>query len=197
VRALNSSNVRVYQNTFVNTVASFERTERSAVGDHFGWHPATGPDVDKREGHVFSGNLVVADARFPKALLRADQVKLLQGKLTKPQFATVDYNLYVRPTAAGSSRSLAVWSPAEGDINQFDFKTLAELQAKFPQFEVHSQSLDLEPGAVLKSPELKNYRPVGVLPVQSPLPADIVKLLGWPQQATYAPGAYQPAGATN
>ena len=62
--------------------------ERSAVGDHFGWHPAAGPDVDQRDGHVFVGNLLVADARFPKALLRADQVKLLQGKLTKAPFAT-------------------------------------------------------------------------------------------------------------
>ncbi len=40
VRVLNSSNVRVYHNTFVDTVASFERNERSAVADHFGWHPA-------------------------------------------------------------------------------------------------------------------------------------------------------------
>jgi parallel beta-helix repeat protein len=192
IRVLNSSNVRVYQNTFVNTVASFERTERSAVGDHFGWHPATGPDVDKRDGHVFSGNLVIADARFPKALLRADQVKLLQGKLTKPQFATTDYNLYVRP-AGSVQRTLAAWSPAEGEVNQFEFKTLAELQAKFPQFEAHSQSLDLEPGAVLQSPELKNYRPIRALLVQSVLPSDIIKLLGWAQQAVYVPGAYQPA----
>jgi hypothetical protein len=28
--------------------------------------------------------------------------------------------------------------------------------------------------------------------VQAPLPAEIVALLGWPQQPTYAPGAYQP-----
>jgi parallel beta-helix repeat protein len=144
VRILNSSNVRVYQNTFVNTVASFERTERSAVGDHFGWHPATGPDVDKREGHVFAGNLLVASADFPKALLRADQARVLQGKLTKPPFNAVDYNLYVRPSSVrDNSPSLIAWSPAEGDLNQFEFKNLAELRAKFPQFEAHSQSLDL------------------------------------------------------
>jgi hypothetical protein len=194
VRVLNSSNVRVYHNTFVNTVASFERTERSAVGDHFGWHPATGPGVDQREGHVFSGNLLVADANFPKALLRADQAKVLQGKLTKPQFVTVDYNLYVRP-ADTIARSLVVWSPAEGDTNQFEFKTLAELQARYPQFEAHSQSIELDPGAVLQSPELRNFQPVRPLPVQiPPLPADIASLLGWSQQSASVPGAYQPAG---
>lgn len=191
VRALNSSNVRVYQNTFINTVASFERTERSAVGDHFGWHPATGPDVNQREGHVFSGNLILADAHFSKAMLRADQVELLRGKLTQPQFAAVDYNLYVRPGSEVPS-SLVAWSPAEGDTNQFNFKSLAELQARFPQFEVHSKSLEFEPRAVLQSPELKNYRPIRVLPVQTHPPADVVKILGWPARENYSPGAYQP-----
>lgn len=195
VRSLNSSNVRVYQNTFVNTVASFERTERSAVGDHFGWHPATGPDVDKREGHAFIGNLVIADANFPKALLRADQVPVLQGKLTKSPFAAVDFNAYVRPISS-VSHDLVVWSPAEGNVNQFAFKTLAELRSKLPQYETHSQTLELDPGAVVQSPELKNFHLIRTLPVQSNLPAEIVKLLGWPEQSTYVPGAYQPAGST-
>ncbi|MGH8017582.1 MAG: right-handed parallel beta-helix repeat-containing protein, partial [Opitutaceae bacterium] len=83
VRVLNSADVAVYHNTFVNTVASFERTERSAVADHFGWHPATGPDVDERDGHIFAGNLVAADADFTKALLRFDQTKALEGKLSR------------------------------------------------------------------------------------------------------------------
>ena len=192
VRILNSSNARVYHNTFVNTVASFERTERSAVGDHFGWHPATGPGVEQREGHVFFGNLLVADARFPKALLRTDQAKPLQGKLLKPQFAVADYNTYVRP-ADTVAKSLVAWSPAEGDTNQFEFKTLAELQAKYPQFEAHSQVLALEPGAVLQSPDLKNYRLLRSLPAAGPIPDDIARLLGWAPKAGAVPGAYQVA----
>ena len=79
--ALNSANVRVYHNTFVDSVASFERNERSAVGDHFGWHPQTGPGVEEREGHVFVGNLLVASAAFRKPLLRFEQAKGLCGKL--------------------------------------------------------------------------------------------------------------------
>ena len=64
VRSLNSSNVQVYHNTFIDAPASFERTDRSAVNDHFGWHPSTGPDVDKREGHVLAGNLFVASETY-------------------------------------------------------------------------------------------------------------------------------------
>lgn len=190
VRILNSSGALVYNNTFVNTVASFERDTRSAVGDHFGWHPATGPDVHERDGHVFSGNLLVADATFTKALLRADQAPALKDKLTKPPFAAVDHNLYVRPATAAAP-ALVAWSPAAGDTNQFLLASPAEVNAKFPQFEAHSRLLDLVPGAVLQGPDLRRYTPIRALPVSAPLPAQVADLLGWPKQDTYAPGAYQ------
>ncbi len=191
IRILNSSNARVHHNTLVNAIASFERNERSATGDHFAWHPATGPDVAEREGHVFTGNLIVGDARFPRALLRAEQAPGLKGKLTQPMFTAVDHNVYVRP-ADSALKSLVTWSPGDGEVNQFEFKTLAELQAKLPPFEAHSSALDLAPGAVLRSPDLKNFALSRALPVSAPLPADIAALLGWPKQETYAPGAYQP-----
>ncbi|HEX2853388.1 MAG TPA: right-handed parallel beta-helix repeat-containing protein [Opitutaceae bacterium] len=190
LRILNASGARVYHNTFVNTVASFERDTRSAVGDHFGWHPATGPDVHERDGHVFSGNLLVADAAFTKALLRADQAPALKEKLTKPPFATVDYNLYARP-ASDAAPTLIVWSPATGSANQYMFKSPAELQQKLPAFEAHSELLPLAPDAVLENPAQKRYAPGRSLPVKSPLPAEIAALLGWPRQDSYTPGAYQ------
>jgi parallel beta-helix repeat protein len=192
VRVLNSSNVRVYHNTLVNTVASFERTERSAVGDHFGWHPSTGPDVDKREGHVFAGNLLVADAQFPKALLRFEQTKVLCGKLTRPQVTQFDDNVYVRGGDT-ASRPLLVWSPAEGESCTAQFGTLAEFQKLHPEFEAHSQYFTGGYGSVLQSPELKNYELVRAFPkpvAEDTLPADIRQLLGWSKQDARTPGAY-------
>ena len=109
--ALNSANVRVYHNTFVDSVASFERNERSAVGDHFGWHPRTGPDVHEREGHVFVGNLLVASESFRNPLLRFEQPKALCGRLTRPQATAVDGNVYVR---AATSGPLVVLEPRRG-----------------------------------------------------------------------------------
>ena len=109
---LNSANVRVYHNTFVDSVASFERNERSAVGDHFGWHPRTGPDVDEREGHVFVGNLLVASESFRKPLLRFEQPKALCAQLTRPQAnAGRRQRLRARRRAAGPS-SCGARSPA-------------------------------------------------------------------------------------
>ena len=65
----NSSNVRVYQNTFVNSMACFGRTGRVPAGDHFGWHSRTGPDVDKREGHIFVNNLLTGRQEFYAAVV--------------------------------------------------------------------------------------------------------------------------------
>jgi parallel beta-helix repeat protein len=193
VRILNSTNAAVYHNTFVNTVASFERTERSAVADHFGWHPSTGPDVGEREGHVFVGNLIVADENFHKPLLRFEQTKVLCGKLSRPQVTRLDDNVYVR-SGDTSGRSLLVWSPVEGENCVTEFKKLEELRRLHPEYEAHSLYLPDYYGSVFKSPELQNYELTRSFPkaaAEDSLPAQIQQLLGWPKQDSYAPGAYQ------
>jgi parallel beta-helix repeat protein len=191
IRVLNAANVRAYQNTFVNTVASFERTERSAVGDHFGWHPATGPDVDKREGHAFVGNLLVADEDFKKPLIRFEQVKGLCGKLTRPHVAQFDDNVYVR-RGDSARRTLMVWSPADGDNCTAEFQTLEQFRKAQPQFELHSRDFANYFGAVLKSPELRNVEPVPALSasVSTALPAEVQQLLGWTSRKSRSPGAF-------
>ena len=192
VRVLNSSNVRVYHNTLVNSVASFERTERSAVNDHFGWHPSTGPDVDKREGHAFVGNLLTADAGFDKPLLRFTQTKALCGKLTRPQVAQLDDNVYVRSGGTGTA-PLIVWSPAEGENCTTRFDSPEGLHQSHPEFEAHSQYLNNEYGSIFKSPELGNYELMQAVPVAEladSLPAEIRQLLEWSKPDARTPGAY-------
>ena len=192
IRILNSSNAQVYHNTFVNTVASFERTERSAAGDHFGWHPATGPDVDKREGHVFVGNLLVADDQFRKPLARFEQTPPLCGKLTRPHVTTMDGNVYVRPAAAGAS--LLAWGPVAGEKCQAELPSLEALRSLNPAFEGHGSVANDTPGAVFKSVELANYEParetLGTVAGDAVPPA-VLKLLGWKPAATRTPGAHQ------
>jgi hypothetical protein len=192
IRVLNSSNVQVFHNTFVDTPASFERTERSAVGDHFGWHPATGPDVDKREGHVFAGNLLVASEGFGKPLARFEQTPALCGKLTRSQMARLDGNVYVR-RAAATTAPLFVWSPVAGDRCQTEVGSLDALRGLDPNVERNGRQIDGVFGAVFKSPELANYEPAGDLVPPAPadaLPPAVRKLLGWPESAAHTAGAY-------
>ena len=176
VRVLNSSNVRVYHNTLVDSVASFERNERSAVGDHFGWHPRTGPDVAEREGHVFVGNLLVASESFRKPLLRFEQPKALCARLTRPQANEVDGNVYVR---AGSGGPLLVWSPVAGESCQVELGSLEELRKLQPGFEARGRSFAEYVGALFRSPELRRYelaRLLPGLPALDDLPADVRRL---------------------
>jgi hypothetical protein len=189
VRVLNSANVRVYHNTFVDTVASFERTERSAVDDHFGWHPKTGPAVDQREGHAFVANLLVAGESYRKPLLRFEQPKALCERLTRPQVQELDGNVYVREGAAGP---LVVWGPLAGESCQRELASIDELR-KESGFEAHGSAFTDYAGALFKSLELRRYELARLLPGLAPagdLPAEVRRLLGWREGEPRTPGAY-------
>jgi hypothetical protein len=191
VRVLNSANVQVLHNTFVDTPASFERTERSAVDDHFGWHPSTGPAVDAREGHVLAGNLFVATEAYTRPLARFEQTRALCGKLTRPQVTRLDGNLYVRQ---GAPAPLVVWSPVAGEACQAELPDLGALRAQSPAYEQNGRVLRAITGAIFQSPERSNYVPVGeaAAPLSVDLlPAPVRTLLGWPESSSRTPGAYQ------
>src|ERR1700690_88158 len=187
VRVLNSANVHVYNNTFVDTRASFERTERSATGDHFGWHPSTGPDVDKREGHMFVNNLLVASDAYSEALLRFEQPAALCAKLPRPQAKEVNGNVYVRAAAA---LPLIVWSPAATDSCSTPLGSLDDFRKLMPAFEASGHQIDKTPRSTFKGPDLGRYELLEAIPAGAPLPDDIRKLLGWTKDQATTPGAY-------
>ncbi|HVT74640.1 MAG TPA: right-handed parallel beta-helix repeat-containing protein [Lacunisphaera sp.] len=191
-RILNSSNVTVAQNTYLNSPATFERTERSAVNDHFGWHPATGPDVDHREGHAFLDNLLVGTADNARPLLRFIQPAALRERLTKPQVRELDGNVYVRQ---GDTRELLAWSPGTtSGLEQF--ASLDAFRQAEPAFDRHSVEFAGYRGAVFQSIELKRLAPApGFKAAASgvPLPERVTGLLGRAAGAPAFAGAYPPA----
>ena len=199
VRVLNSADVRLYNNTFVDTAASFERNERSATGDHFGWHPSTGPGVDAREGHVFVDNLLVAGEAYLQPLLRFEQPRALCEKLNRPQAMQVDGNVYVRASKVtdGTEKPavpLVTWGPAPAsETCSSPVASLDELRTLSPAFEAHGQSLDASPRSVFKSPELGRYELQRPLPgpARDPsVPSDVLKVLGWSAEDAKTMGAY-------
>ena len=196
VWVLNSADARVYHNTFVDTPASFERNERSATGDHFGWHPATGPDVDQREGHVFANNLMVASEAYRRPLLQFEQPRSLCARLQRPMAEEVGGNVYVRATLAGTTAAplpLIVWSPAATESCVVRLGSLDEFRTLVPAFEAGARQLDRTPRSIFKSPDLGRYELLQALPGAAggaTLPADIRKLLGWSEEDARSPGAY-------
>ncbi len=195
VHVLNSAGVRVYNNTFVDTPALFERNERSATGDHFGWHPSTGPDVDRREGHVFAGNLMVASEAYRGALLQFGQPASLCAKLPLSQVKQVGGNVYVRAGLPGAADAppLIAWSPAATDSCVIRLGSLEEFRKLVPAFEADGRQLDRTPQTVFKAPDLGRYELLEALPGMAggaTLPADVRKLLGWSEEDARSPGAY-------
>jgi parallel beta-helix repeat protein len=188
IRVLNSADVHVYNNTFVDNPASFERNERSATADHFGWHPSTGPDVDQREGHVFVNNLMVGSDTYHKQLLRFEQPASLCSKLTRPMAREVNGNVYVR--AGTTTMPLVQMSPATTDNCLAQLGSLDEFRKLIPSFEAQGRQLDRTPRSVFKGPDVGRYELLQAVPGNSILPADVRKLLGWSDEEARSPGAY-------
>jgi hypothetical protein len=195
VRVLNSADVHVYNNTFVDAPAAFERNERSKTNDHFGWHPATGPDVDEREGHIFVNNLLVASDSFTRPLLRFEQPKSLCDTLLRPMASAVNGNVYVRARAAGSGAALPliVMSPASTESCLKTFTSLDAFRQWAPAFESAGQQLDRTPRSIFRSPDLGRYELLRAIPVKPgapTLPLDVREALGWSETEALTAGAH-------
>ena len=190
---LNSSNVQIYQNTFVNSTACIGRTDRTAAGDHFGWHPSTGPDVNERQGHVFVNNLLTADKNFCRPLLAFSQTRLLCEQLDKPQVKKMDYNVYVR--RCETSTPLIFWSPAKNNKCQEAFESPEDLHKVHPEFSANSRYFSNYDGCLFKNPESGDYQLLKEFPASasaSTLPPEIGTLLGLSQKDALFIGAYAP-----
>src|SRR5690606_19078206 len=177
---LNSSGAKIYNNTWINSPLRITRTPRSAQGDHFDWHPASGPDVDERHSHVVRNNLFFSDGNLSEdyALASVEQSPELVERLTTPA-ASFDHNVYVR--AGEMPAELVTWSPVSTETGQADYATLAELQAVITDFEPSGRELSAYHGPLFQSPQLHRYELSADFPAAAAtgeVPAEIAKWIG-------------------
>jgi hypothetical protein len=188
----NAANVKMYQNTLVNSQVIIGRTARTATGDHFDWHPSTGPGIDERDGHIFENNLTVTDKNFNKPLLSVWQPDTLCGIVTKPQLKQLDYNTYISGSDYNTI-ALIQWSTFKNnDCKTLFLNSVDELQKINPEYSVHSSYFPDYHGPLFKGYELGNFQLLKTFPGSSNaamLPPEISKLLG--QTGKYI-GAYPP-----
>jgi hypothetical protein len=194
IQVLNSADVRVYNNTFVDSPALFDRNERSAVADHFGWHPSTGPDVEQREGHVFVNNLMVASDGFRGALARFVQSAGLCSRLTRPEAKEVNGNVYVRPVPAvapAAAVPLVEWAPVPGGAScQAAPSSVEEFQKVAAGYEAAGKQMDRTPRSVFKGFDVGRYELREAIPAGAVTPADVRKVLGWSEADAKTAGAF-------
>jgi hypothetical protein len=196
VMILNASDVQMYNNTFINSMVCIGRNSRSAVGDHFGWHPSTGPDVDKRDGHVFVNNLLTGDEGFNRSLLFLWQQSSLCQQLTQPQLKQLDYNVYIRGKEK-PTYPLILWGPAPDGDCQAEYNTLTDLRADHPGFSAHSVFRAGYDSPLFKGKELGNFQTNPSFPDAKSgvtLPPVIRKAIGQSAGEKGHVGAYPPTG---
>jgi hypothetical protein len=190
---LNSSSVRMYQNTLVNSAVCIGRNARSPKTDGtFGWHSGTGPEVEKRDGHVFADNLLYGDSNYDRQMLFVWQPDSLCKLLPMPQLKMMDCNCFVRG-AENKTKPLILWSAStKNNCTQFPFDSPVALNKSYPEFSAGCV-YDRQSASVFKAPEQGDYR---LLPAfssnkkVSPLPEDIGKLLGISKKNSGYIGAY-------
>ncbi|MBN2062845.1 MAG: right-handed parallel beta-helix repeat-containing protein, partial [Deltaproteobacteria bacterium] len=194
VYILNSADAKVCNNTFFDSTAAFERNQRSAAADHFGWHPATGPDVGEREGHIFVNNLMVASDSLNEPLLRFGQPAMLCDRLPDPQAKKIEGNVYVRADVPEKkSVPLIRWSPAGGDNCQVAFKSLDDFRNAAKGFEKTGIQVNMTARSIFRGPDLKRYdllRPLPEVKNIGIIPEEVRKILGWSRKQAHCVGAY-------
>ncbi|TVZ41390.1 parallel beta-helix repeat protein [Alteromonadaceae bacterium 2753L.S.0a.02] len=188
---LNSADAALYNNTFINSTARFRRDTRSAQGDHFDWHPATGPDVFEREGHIFVNNLLVSSDDYEGPLVLMQQAPELCDQYKGSQIEQMDGNVYVRNPAAGDP--LIVWPAPAKDSCSEDVASLKNLQQLEPKLELHGHVMQGSPRSLFIASDLKRFGLQRALPSEKSLamPENVRKLLGWSKKAaSQTVGAY-------
>lgn len=191
ILVLNSKNAEIYNNTFVNSMVCIARDTRSAQGDHFGWHPATGPDVDDRFGHVFVNNLLTADKDFKNPLMLVWQPVVLCEKLNESPLKSFDHNVFVKDEG-NKYKPLAYWSPLSNQNCQAEVTSFDELK-KVSGTAANSIYLENKHLPMFISPQLKNYRLIDEFPgkaIATEVPHNVKKLLGIPGESKGFIGAY-------
>jgi parallel beta-helix repeat protein len=135
---LNSSDAEIYNNTFINSRATFGRDDRGDDADHFGWHVTSGPGVDERENHVFVNNLLVDTMGLDVPLLYVWQPAEMCERLNNSTLKTFDNNVYVK-TIKEEKPLIALWSPADNDDCQAKITSPKDLNALYESFEANSK----------------------------------------------------------
>lgn len=191
IMVLNSSDVKIYQNTFVNSQVCIARDQRSSDGDLFDWHILTGPDVEERTGHEFVNNLLFGSAEFNEPHLFVWQPEAMCERLKEPALKKTDNNVYVNEKEA---ETVILMSQQLNGKCQTAFSTPSELNGVVPHFATKSISFENYRGPLFRSVHLGNYQLMSGfrgMNAATQLPEYIKKLTG-ETGSVVRPGAYPP-----
>lgn len=189
---LNSCDVKVYNNSFINSTACFGRNSRGDDADHFGWHIRTGPGVDERSGHAFVNNLIYMDEDQKKPFLNVWQPADMCDRLNEPTLSVMNNNSYVRMANSDKS-TLILWTPAQNDECQKNIQSPEELNALYSDFATKSnvfENIDFEVFVDYSSNNFVLNQEFKAKTEAAEFPANIIEALRLNENADAFIGAY-------
>ncbi|MBN1925745.1 MAG: right-handed parallel beta-helix repeat-containing protein [Prolixibacteraceae bacterium] len=136
--ALNSYGVKIFNNTYINSTASFGRNNRGDDNDHFGWHILTGPKVEERDNHVLKNNVFFMEGAIARPEVNTWQPLFMCERLSNPQLSDMNNNLYFLEEKSATD-TLIVWSPFNNETCKVNFVSPDELTAINPDFSSESR----------------------------------------------------------
>lgn len=151
---LNSSNAHICNNTFMDSRARFGLNERSAGGDHFVWHPGTGPHVDERNSHSFMSSFPMSDHLFDRPLPFTWQRPLLCKRLNDSMLDKRDRNVYVHGITSRTASPI-IWSPVQAVNCQGRLVSFETLRERSPLHAIDSTYLQNCDGPLCRGVELR------------------------------------------
>ena len=178
---LNSCDAKVYNNTFINSRATFGRDDRGDGEDHFGWHVTSGPGVEERENHIFVNNLMVDTMGLESPLLYVWQPSDMCERLSEPTLKALDHNVFVK-TKNEESPLITLWSTADNEDCQAEIADPAELNALYEEFETNSKFYNgydgvlfsgSDPLNIKTSPDFDGHK------VATAIPEYVKRAAGW------------------
>jgi parallel beta-helix repeat protein len=181
VFVLNSSNVEVYNNTLINSMMNFRRTDRGDKIGTFGWHVTTGPGVEERDGHVVMNNLLYMGEDNDSPMVHTEQPADMCDRLDQPHFKAFDSNVFVREVKDGEKHPVIRWSPFENEDCGADLYTPGELNELVAEFSAKGEYYENYEGQIFVDVDNDNYELVEGFPgknAATTMPSQVAGFLG-------------------
>jgi parallel beta-helix repeat protein len=193
---LNSSNVEAYNNTLINSRVNFSRNNRGDQLGVFGWHILLGPEVEKRDGHVFVNNLLYMSEEFGGPAVLTGQPAAMCERLPEPHLKTFDNNVFVSAIKEGGTEAAIIqWSPYPNESCQIELQTPGELNELHPEFSSECRLFGNYDGPLFVDPENNDYRLVDEFPgidAARTIPSSVADAMGLEVDDVRFPGASLP-----
>lgn len=179
---LNSANVKIYNNTMINSTVNFRRDSRGDQLGTFGWHVTLGPGVEERDRNIFRNNLMVMTKDDDSPMVLVHQPASMCARLTKLQFDEFNNNVFVRYyDVEGEKPAFIEWTPYDNEVCLNKFYSTAEFNDYLSQFSSDCKYFDNYDGDIFEDINNNSFKltnDFAALGIPAKTPEQVLTMMG-------------------